>query len=91
MTITRQADPTPIVPTYTESQANSGTHQGVNEDEFVVGILESSRSIQITHNPNPTGNFSDLDQSQQGFADGLGPWELKIMSDVVSVSLQLLV
>lgn len=84
MTITRQADSTPVVPTYTESQADSVINGGIDEEEWVNGVLESSRSIQITHNPNPTGNFSDLDQRQHGFAEGLGPWELKIMSDVVS-------
>lgn len=86
MSITRQAESAlPVVPSYDESQADPAG-RGANEvtDDWVVGLHQASRNIQVTHNPNPTGNFSDIDLSQQGFVDELGIWELKIMSDVVS-------
>jgi hypothetical protein len=85
MAIVRQEDVgMPVVPSYDESQA--GQPGGPEfKDDWVIGTHTASRMLFVSHNPNPTGNFSDLDMSHSGAVDGLGPWKLKVMSDVVSL------
>jgi hypothetical protein len=85
LAITRQEVGLPAVPSYDQSQADSlGRGPVFQEDDWILGTVVTSRSVQVTHNPNPAGRYSDLDQSQNGFAEGLGVWDLKIMTDVVS-------
>lgn len=91
LSITRQEIALPEVPSYEQSQADPFglgppllPSKGIAADDWIVGTHEAVREIMVMHNPNPTGNFSDLDMRQQGVAPGIGVWDLKIFSDVVS-------
>lgn len=96
LSITRQEELSfPLVPSYEQSQAeasgsstpnaSSRSGSGKEGDDWIIGVHETVKAIMVMHNPNPTGGFSDLDMRQSGFAPGIGVWDLKIFSDVVSL------
>jgi hypothetical protein len=72
----------PQVPTYTESQQDAGVSTaGLG---WVKGNHKISRTIMVMHNPSKSNSHSDLDMRQKDFALGLGIYDLKLFSDVVS-------
>lgn len=87
LSITRQEDEEPRVPSYEESQADplGQSVQEAKDEEWITGTYDTVKSIMVMHNPNPTGSFSDLDMRHNGFVQGIGLWDLKIFSDVVSL------
>jgi hypothetical protein len=52
--------------------------------EYLKGTLRAKRYTEVLHNINPTGGVTDLDMRAEGFVDGLGVWELKVVTDCVS-------
>lgn len=89
LSITRQEELSfPLVPSYEQSQADNAASRSespsVKEDDWISGTHEVKRNVMVLHNPHPGGACSDLDERQSGFAPGLGVWDLKIFSDVVS-------
>jgi len=86
LSTTRQDDWMPKVPSYTESQ---GLDQPGNDKIWVRGTQSKSRAIMVMHNPSRTNSFSDLDLQQRDFAQGLGIYEVRIFTDVVSCSFRI--
>lgn len=85
LSITRQEEVSfPLVPSYEESQADPFGEGGKGDNDWIMGNHEVVRTIMVMHNPCPNGDFSDLDLRQHGLAQGVGVWDLKIFSDVVS-------
>ncbi len=76
MSITRQEAGLPQAPPYEEPSG----------DEWLKGSYEVERTIMLIYNPHPTGGVTELDEGASGFAPGLGMYELRMMSDVVSTT-----
>jgi hypothetical protein len=86
LSMTRQEGALPQVPSYEESEAEVRGNSKQVDDGWIRGVYATKRTLMVTHNPNPHGAHSDLHERQSGFAPGLGVYDLKICSDVVSVS-----
>jgi hypothetical protein len=85
LSTTRQEAGLPKVPSYYESQEDEQVM--VLGKEWIKGLHSRTRAIMIMHNPSPSNSFSDLDLRQRDYAPGLGIYELRISSDVVSLPL----
>lgn len=55
-----------------------------DRDDWISGTIEAKRNIMVVHLPQQ--EVSDLDERQNGYAHGIGMWNLRIASDVVSTS-----
>jgi hypothetical protein len=86
LSMTRQEESSPQVPSYEESEAEPHGNSKQVDNGWIRGVYAIKRTLMVTHNPNPHGAHSDLHERQSGFAPGLGVYDLKICSDVVSVS-----
>jgi hypothetical protein len=84
LSTTRQEAGLPKVPGYYESEEDKKLETGM---EWLKGTHSRTRAIMIMHNPSTTNSFSDLDLRQRDYAPGLGIYELRISSDVVSLPL----
>lgn len=52
------------------------------QDDWIVGTYEAKRNMMVVHLPQQ--EVSDLDERQSGYAHGIGMWNLRIASDIVS-------
>lgn len=52
-------------------------------DDWITGTIEAKRNMMVVHLPQL--EVSDLDERQNGFAHGIGMWDLRIASDIVSL------
>jgi len=81
LSITRQEAPVlPRAPSYDDSM---GKLDG--EKDWITGTHYTKRNCMVVYNPNPTGGISELQERGSGYVDGLGIWELEMLSDVVSL------
>jgi len=53
--------------------------------ELIKGTLRAKRLIEVLHNINPEGGVTELDMRAGGVVDGLGAWDLRIVTDCVGV------
>lgn len=53
--------------------------------EWILGDRHNRRVLFFVYNPNRDGGVTSLDERANGYVDGLGPWELRLVSDVVSL------
>jgi hypothetical protein len=81
LSITRQEAFLPQAPTYSESQEEAGSSTGI---PWVRGTHKASEPISVLHNPSKMNTHNDLDMRQSDYAPGLGIYELKVFSDIVS-------
>ena len=52
------------------------------QDDWIMGTFEAKRNMMVVHLPQQ--EVSDLDERQTGYAHGIGMWNLRIASDIVS-------
>lgn len=74
MAITRQDDHLPPVPPY------EGPAAAV---EWLVGTVRKERYSELLYNPHPDGGVTTLDSAIRSFANGLGAFDLRLLSDCV--------
>jgi hypothetical protein len=55
------------------------------EVEWLRGSVSASRLIWVMYNPEPSNGVSVLDERRRGDVPGLGPFEIRFMSDVWTV------
>ena len=41
--------------------------------------------LYLLYNPNPSGGITELSERETGYVDGLGPFEMLLTSDIVSI------
>ena len=74
MVITRQEAGLPQAPAYEESP----------DGDWLKGSYEAERTIMLFYNPDPAGGVTQLDERATGHIPGLGGYELRLLSNVVS-------
>jgi hypothetical protein len=84
LSITRQDPFLPQAPSYEQSEADAQGKQAVVSEDWIRGTYAAKRNLMVLHNPNQNGGHSDLDERQSGFVPGIGVYDLKLFSDVVS-------
>jgi hypothetical protein len=75
MAITRQDAHLPPVPPY---------EGPVDAVEWLIGTVRKERYSELLYNPHPDGGVTNLDVVIRDFAIGLGPFDLRLLSDCVS-------
>lgn len=60
----------------------SSTTEG--EVKWLKGVVTAQRMITLLYNPEPSNGVSTLDERRRGEVQGLGPFDVRYMSDVVS-------
>ncbi|GMK53466.1 hypothetical protein CspeluHIS016_0100520 [Cutaneotrichosporon spelunceum] len=55
------------------------------EVKWLSGTVKTSRSITLLYNPNPSNGVSTLDERRRGDVEGLGPFEVRYLSQVWTV------
>lgn len=55
---------------------------------WIIGRHTAKRNCMVVYNPSPTGEVNELNEQANGYIAGLGVWELRMVSDVVSDRLQ---
>lgn len=89
MTVTRQEALIPKAPTYDESEAVAKGKSSQSEDDissWLVGTYKTERRVMLIYNPHPHGGVSELDVRLNGFAEGVGPWDMRMVSDEFTVA-----
>jgi hypothetical protein len=84
LSMVRREEAFPQAPSYEESEAVARGNGKQVDDGWIRGTYATKRSIMVMYNPNPHGAHSDLDERQSGYAPGVGVYDLKIFSDIVS-------
>lgn len=79
MSITRQE-------LYPQAPAYEETDRKETEPEWLHGTVSAKRSIMLMYNPDPNGGVTEFDDCPNGYAPGLGIWNARYRSDVVSTS-----
>jgi len=77
----------PVVPIATQMLVSWADPVASSEEEvqWLRGSFTSSRTIWLMYNPEPNNAVSTLDERRRGDVPGLGPFEVKFMSDVWTV------
>lgn len=65
-----------------EEQSSSATSV-----QWLEGTHTAERTIRLQYNPDPMGGVNTLDEKQSGTTPGLGAYDLRLFSDVVSCGL----
>jgi hypothetical protein len=79
LSITRQEAPMlPRAPSYDAALDAVG-----DRSDWIVGTHRSKRNCMVVYNPSPTGGVNELQERANGYVEGLGVWELEMVSDVV--------
>ncbi len=81
LSITRQEISIPQTPSYTQSEAVNESQ----EDTWLKGVFDAQRTMMFVYNPNPNGGIVPLDERCTGDVSGLGVYDIKFSSDVVSL------
>lgn len=55
------------------------------ETPWIHGTLRAKRNIMLVYNPSLSGSTNELDESANGYVQGLGVWELNMSSDVWTI------
>lgn len=63
---------------------------GANEAEvkWLHGTVKTKRSITLLYNPDPSNGVSNLDERRRGEVEGLGAFDVRYLSQVVSSQLE---
>jgi hypothetical protein len=80
LSITRQE--LPRAPPY--ELAKAGIFPPSAQDDWVKGTIEANRILMCIWNPNPSGGITALDELASGVVDGLGVYDIRLLSDCVS-------
>ena len=76
MSITRQEE-IPATPAY-------AANGNADEIPWLVGKVRKERWMEVLHNCDPGGGVNTLDVLARNDVDGLGPFEISMLSDAVS-------
>ncbi|ORY26962.1 hypothetical protein BCR39DRAFT_539555 [Naematelia encephala] len=68
-------------PSYEDLQLGSAPMSS-SEVMWLDKSMQTHREIRLVYNPNPSGGIADLDTRYSGYAEGLGAWEWRMVSDV---------
>lgn len=82
----QDAPPIPRPPEYRDSE-ESEPPEWIEEregEERLQGTHIAQLVIRLIHNPNPTGGVNILDETWSGHIPELGPYDIRVFSDVVS-------
>ncbi|ORY26977.1 hypothetical protein BCR39DRAFT_539659 [Naematelia encephala] len=79
LSILRQDVALPQPPTYNYSE------YGTDDVEWLRGTAYGERTIMLLFNPDPAGGVSSLDMRVNGGAEGIGPFDIRFLSDVWTV------
>lgn len=60
-------------------------HESTGLDDWLTGSYDTKRTLMLIYNPDPSGGVTELDERISGFASGLGMYELRATSPVVSL------
>ena len=55
-----------------------------SSDEWLLGEHRAQRAIRLIRNPDPEGGYSVLNEHAKGFVKGLGAYDIRCWSDIVS-------
>lgn len=57
------------------------------KDDWIIGDRDIRRNIMVVHHTQADSGVSGLDMRQSGASAGIGEWNVRIASDIVSIDI----